>query len=419
MPESFARSLDITSVLREMRRAARENGEQLLRLSEQRDAAARRLDDRLQQATATPLELVEELRVRDEELRATVDELAEQLDSVRQAASLLERERAKYVDLFEHAPDAYIVTNLAGVIEEANMAASALFRAEAAFLRGRSLVTFVARGDTDTFRSLLRRLQTVDPGGYKESLRTVVRMRPRGQLVFVAYIHVGVLPAENGRPLVLRWVLRRFDVDAEAGEGSTREALADFAGSVAEELRAPLIPIVEWARSLRDCDVRDEEERRKAIGWIERSAQAQKAKLDELAEFARTYREGPEAHVTDVLEVAEQAANLEGEWSRVLLRLETGSAPLRVLASSLLRALDLLLQRALEGTPRAFKVVLRVRAHAGEVLIDIIAGEGARMPDGWTVRTAIATRIIERCGVRIGLSEGSPSTNLRLPRLPA
>ena len=116
-----------------------ENGEQLVRLAEQRDAAARRLN-RLQQSTATPLELVEELRVRDEELRATVDELAEQLDSVRHAASLLERERAKYVDLFEHAPDAYVVTNLAGVIEEANTAASALFRAEAAFLRGRSLV---------------------------------------------------------------------------------------------------------------------------------------------------------------------------------------------------------------------------------------------------------------------------------------
>jgi len=42
MTESFARSLDITSVLREMRRVARENGEQLHRLAEQRDAAARR-----------------------------------------------------------------------------------------------------------------------------------------------------------------------------------------------------------------------------------------------------------------------------------------------------------------------------------------------------------------------------------------
>ena len=418
MPASFARSLDITSVLREMRRAARENGEQLVRLAEQRTAAAQRLD-RLQQVIAPPLALMEELRVRDEELRATVDELAEQLDSVRQAASLLERERAKYVDLFEHAPDAYIVTNLAGVIEEANVAAGTLFRAEAPFLRGRSLVTFVARGDTDTFRSLLDRLQTVDPADSREPLRIALRMRPRGQPVFVAYIHVGVLPAGNGRPLVLRWVLRRFDVDAGAGERSTREALADFAGSVAEELRAPLLPIVEWARSLRDWDVRDEEERKKALGWIERSAQAQRAKLDELAEFARTYREGAEAQVTDVFEVAERAAHLEGEWSRVLLRPDAGSGPLKVLASSLLRALDLFLQRALEGTPRAFKVELRVRAHAGEVLIDIVAGEGARVPDGWAVRTATATRIIERCGGRVGLFEGSPSTSLRLPLLPA
>ena len=418
MPQSLARSTDIATFLREMRRATRHGAEQLEELTEQRHAAARRFE-RLQRASELSFELVEEMKVRDEELRATADELGQQLDSVRHAAALLERERSKYMDLFEHAPDAYIVTNLAGTIEEANVAAGILFDAEARFLRGRSMITFVARGDTDTFRSLLRRLQTLDQSSARDTVRAVLRMRPRGQPVFVAFAHVGILCGANDRPLALRWVLRRFDVDEEvdAERSGTREELADFAGSLAEDLRAPLVPIIEWARCLREWDVCDEEERRKALGWIERSAQSQQAKLDELAEFARAYREGPEAEVTDVVEIAERAARAEGEWSRIVLRCETAPGPVHVVASGLARAVELFLQRALDGTPRQVSVELRVRAHGSEASLDVVAPDGAGIPDGWTVRTATATRIIERSGGRVMLADGSPSARVRLRRL--
>jgi PAS domain S-box-containing protein len=399
-----------------MRRAAREHQEHLERLNARQDAAVQRLD-RIRQTLPDSLHLlVEELQVRDEELQATAEQLGEQLESLRQAVALLDRERSKYVDLFEHAPDAYVVTNLSGTIDEANVAAGALFRADVEFLRGRSLISFVARGDTDAFRSLLRRVQTLDQATPHETMRMVLRMRPRGQPVFVAFVHVGILSGADGRPLAVRWVLRKLEANDETT--SNGAALADLAGSLAEDLRVPLIPIIEWARCLREWDVRDEEERRKALGWIERSADAQRAKLDELAEFARVYRETPEAEVVDVLEAAHHIARAEGEWSRVALRSEVGLARLRVLASGLPRALDLFLQRALEGTPRQENVELQIRAHGDEVLVNIVAPPGSRIPDGWSVRTATAVRIVERSrGRALSVDEG-PSMGLRLPRLP-
>src|SRR5690348_14091045 len=63
---------------------------------------------------------LEELRVVEEELRAQNDELSN-------SRAELAAERQRYRDLFELAPDAYFVTDVRGVIQEANQAALDLF----------------------------------------------------------------------------------------------------------------------------------------------------------------------------------------------------------------------------------------------------------------------------------------------------
>jgi len=173
------RADDVTLFLRELRRFTRHNTEQLEHLAASRVAAANRLAGLREKPTyAEATDLIDEMTLRDEELRSTTDELREQIDSLRRASALLERERCKYIDLFEHAPDAYIVTNLAGVIDEANVAAGTLFRAEPSFLSGRPLITFVARQDTRSFRFFLQQLQSPDPVGALSPARAVLRMRP-------------------------------------------------------------------------------------------------------------------------------------------------------------------------------------------------------------------------------------------------
>src|SRR5689334_16733619 len=79
-------------------------------------------------------DLLQELHVRDEELRASVDALVAQTTELRRTSALLERERSKYVDLFVNAPEPYISTDQDGVISDANLAAAKLFSSEPEFL---------------------------------------------------------------------------------------------------------------------------------------------------------------------------------------------------------------------------------------------------------------------------------------------
>jgi PAS domain S-box-containing protein len=77
----------------------------------------------------------EELRLADEKLRAKSEALAE-------ASNELDRERRKFRELFDLAPDAYLITDLYGTIREANVAAGRLLGVEAKFLVGKPLPSF-------------------------------------------------------------------------------------------------------------------------------------------------------------------------------------------------------------------------------------------------------------------------------------
>src|SRR5689334_41028 len=67
-------------------------------------------------------EMVEQLQVAMEELSVADEELRQQAESLAFNNKLLEEERRKYQDLFDFAPDAYLVTDLHGKILEANAA---------------------------------------------------------------------------------------------------------------------------------------------------------------------------------------------------------------------------------------------------------------------------------------------------------
>jgi PAS domain-containing protein len=420
-PESPAAAAhDVTSFLREARRLARKNSEHLETLTTQRVAAAKRLADLLH-AGVEQRNLIEELTVRDEELRAVTDELREQIETMKRASALLERERSKYISLFTHAPDAYIVTNLAGVIDEANIAAAALFRTEPPLLANRGLITFVARQDTRAFRSLLRMLQAASHAPAEAAHRAVLRMRPRGQPVLVVSVRVSVVASDSGRPLALRWALREMDLEeTAAGRGA---GFAAFAETVADDLRAPLGPIATWVQSLRDWGELDEGERAFALGSIEKSASMQQAKLDHLAELARVHGSPPVAggadESSDLVEDTKRAiakvtvGDEPGDATLIELRCILAPGEARVPGSSAMRAIELFLLRAVEGTPRDERIEVAIETEGREVVLEIRAPDGARVPENWEVRTATATRNVERGGGRVVLDATSPRARLR------
>ena len=88
-----------------------------------------------------------------EELFVTVEELHavnEELTRTEQAAI---RDQLRYRELFELAPDGYLVTDLHGTIQEANRAAAALLNIMPHRLPGVPLVVFIASEARQPFRA--------------------------------------------------------------------------------------------------------------------------------------------------------------------------------------------------------------------------------------------------------------------------
>ena len=89
------------------------------RLGEKSDAIQQRLTFVLQaikQASTQPTLLSEAL----EELSIMIEELHQQREELALTQQSLALEHQRYQDLFEFAPDGYLVTTMQGVIQEAN-----------------------------------------------------------------------------------------------------------------------------------------------------------------------------------------------------------------------------------------------------------------------------------------------------------
>ncbi len=414
MAQSDSRSTDdVATFLRQARSSANRTETGLKQLSIQRDEAAARMASLAEHIGNGASGVLDELLARDEELEAVTDELREQVDAMTQACALLERERTKYVDLFTQAPEAYVVTDLMGVALEANVAAEALFGVEAGFLSGRPLIAFVAPQDTRVFRELLRELCESEVGIPARSV--TLRMRPRWQPVLVAAARVGLVRAQSGKPIALRWMLRAIDTDeAEAGK---RMIDAELARMVAHDLRNPLTTIAGWVRALRDGQVRDDEEREKALAWIERSAALQQGMLDDLAELGEVYdaQTEPPDDVDLINRVRTIIALVDADRIGVENGTGHGAVLVRAHPRGLDRALELVVRRALAGTPQNGEAV-RVRTSARDSLtvLDVEPPSGARVPAAWGVRMAIVARIAENCGGRLVLGDDVPSARLFL-----
>src|SRR5687767_2891528 len=67
---------------------------------------------------------LDELLTALEELQVTEEELRQQNEELAAAREAVERERQRYLELFEFAPDGYLVTDPDGTIREANRAAA-------------------------------------------------------------------------------------------------------------------------------------------------------------------------------------------------------------------------------------------------------------------------------------------------------
>jgi PAS domain S-box-containing protein len=164
---------------------------------------SRRRMTRLEMADTSRDELLSNLEEALEELRVTEEELSSTNDELRAVAYALEGERERYRELFDAAPDGYVVTDDSGVIRDVNHAASQMLGLAPAFSIGKPLLVFVPEEMRSGLRaqvSALARLERM-----KEWDSSIVRRD--GTATQVSVTAAGTVNPLTGK-IEIRWMLR-------------------------------------------------------------------------------------------------------------------------------------------------------------------------------------------------------------------
>jgi len=145
-----------------------------------------------------------------EELHTIVEELLIVSQELQLTRVALDKERRRYQDLFEFAPDAYLVTNTAGTIQEANHAAATLLHIRHKYLVGKPLILFIAEQDRQLFSSQMNNLQ--------QPVNWEINLQPRRGKPFPASVRLSAVYDEKGEQIGWRWLLCNITERKQAQE---------------------------------------------------------------------------------------------------------------------------------------------------------------------------------------------------------
>jgi diguanylate cyclase (GGDEF)-like protein/PAS domain S-box-containing protein len=127
----------------------------------------------------------------------------------------LAAQQQRYHDLFNFAPDGYLVTDPSGVIYEANQAMAQLLKTDQPGLLGESFHTFVSGPEQDSFLNGWQQLMT-NP---QDCNTFEVTLQPRQGVTFAAELTVGAIRNDSQELIGCRWLVRdisqRKKVEAE------------------------------------------------------------------------------------------------------------------------------------------------------------------------------------------------------------
>lgn len=353
------------------------------KLKERDEGAADLLGPRadLEQSPEVLRRALDELRFRHEQLALAEAELRAQVDALAQAGRQAEAERQRYVDLFEAAPDPYLVTDLAGIIRDANASAVELFAIELRFLHGKPVTGLVMSGGKVPLReSLVALLRSGERAATLDCLT-----KPRGGAPVACSTRIAV--ASRGSRL--HWTFRRASVENEANARAARdagellareraarkiitqsaEAKDRFVAGLAHDLRSSPNAVLSWIQILRR-EVLDRPSRERAFDAIERSAKMQVHLLDGLLDIAHVASSSARVELEPVDLVSLIASVVDAHDASITakgiqLDIETPSWPVRVMGDPrrLAQAASVLLGNALDAAATGDTVTVGLVLH--------------------------------------------------------
>ncbi len=190
-----------------------------------------------------PDEIVADLQTALEELRTAEEELRAQNDELLTAQELLSDERLRYQQLFDLAPDGYLVTDAAGVIRETNQAAAGLLGRPARYLLDKPVRVFVVPDDRFRLDALLAAVRdgSVTRGEFG--------LLARGGPPVLAGLHVNAAGDD------LRWLVRDLtwakEAEARVLRAERLAAIGQTVAALAHESRNALQRALACVQMLR------------------------------------------------------------------------------------------------------------------------------------------------------------------------
>ena len=203
------------------------------------------------------LQALEELQTSLEELRVAEEELKQQHEELAIARATVEAERQRYHDLFEFAPDGYLVTDTVGTIWEANRAAATLLNIEQEYLIRKPLVNFIPYEERRNFRAKLNQLLQTD---WMQEWELAIK--PRVGENFDAAVTVSTVRDWQGRSSGWRWLIRDITARKQTEEKirsiqlqnlqlqEASKLKSHFLAIMSHELRSPMNAIIGFSQLL-------------------------------------------------------------------------------------------------------------------------------------------------------------------------
>ena len=253
------------------------------------------IDTSSQQQNQTMLAALEELKVALEELHVAEEEIKQQNEELEIARTRAEIERQRYHELFEFAPDGYIVTDDAGIIREANRAAANLLNLSPKFLTRKPLINFIVYEERRAFRAkLMQLLQTEWMQEWEIRI-----LCPPGE-IFDAAVTVSTVRDLQGEPIGWRWLLRDITKRKQTEEKMRQVELQNlqlqeaaklkshFLAIMSHELRSPMNAIIGFSQLLlRPSQQSFSQQQKNMVERIFNNGKHLLTLIDEILDFAK------------------------------------------------------------------------------------------------------------------------------------
>ena len=230
---------------------------------------------------STSDETTEKLNVTLAELHTAEAALRAQNDQLIAAHETILAERQRYHELFNFAPDGYLVTDPSGIIQEVNLAAAQLLGRSRRYLPGKPLRVFIHPPDRPTLDRLLTHLgagEAITGAEFRLELAD-------GRTVPVA-VHANATGLSDGRVTGFRWIVHDLRELKAAQERMTQAerlaAVGQTVAAIAHESRTALQRAQACIRILR-LEVAD---RPAALDLADRAGKA----VEDMAHIVETVR---------------------------------------------------------------------------------------------------------------------------------